>query len=293
MALATPVLRTVEQVTSSGSASAWGESPLQLLCAVEYASLAGIPLRIVPRAGAVQLDATAERLRALGLPSDVEITGPRAVPVVAPAHAVIGDAYSGRLQSVLAVRMPRRLTIVDDGSASLSLPSALEGQRALSRTGEPSTLSRHTVSRLRALDAVGDLELFSYYKLKHPAWIPNRFTWLTSRATTGQVSGAVILGSASVVDGRLSEDAYLDWVSRQPRGAQYYPHRRESARQLELVTALGVEVVETGLPIELVLAGSRGLTVSTLPSSAADTLAIVLAGTGSRILVDDVMARAA
>lgn len=290
---ATLPLRTVGRVTTVGSASAWGESPLQLLCAVEYAALAGIPLRIVPRAGAVQLAATAQRLEQLGLPVGVEITAPRAVPAISGAHAVIGDAFSGRVQSAMAVRMPRRVTIVDDGSMSLRLPSVLESGRPLSRSGSASTLARLTGSRLRALDALGDLELFSYYRLGHPAWVPNRFAWLSSRSTTGVAGGAVVLGAAAVADGLIAPAVYLDWVARQPAGARYFPHRRESAEQLAAVARLGLTVVQTGLPIELVLAGSQGLSVSTLASSAADTLRILLADTGSRILVDDRMAVAA
>lgn len=286
-------LHSVGRVTSSSRATAWVESPLQLVCAVEYAALAGIPLRIVPRAGAAQIDATAERLRQLTLPEGVEICQPRAVPAVAASHAIIGDAFSGRVQSAMAVRMPRRLTIVDDGSASLALPAALAGSRPLSRTGVATRLSRLTRARLTDIDRVGDLELFSYYRLQHPAWIPNRFAWLASRHAEGLSGGAVVLGSANVVDGLLAEGVYLRWLASQPAGARYLPHRRESRDTIEAAALLGFEVVETGLPVELALLGSRGLEVSTLPSSAADTLRILLSGSGSRISVESAMARAA
>lgn len=280
-------------MTSSSRASAWVESPLQLVCAVEYAALAGIPLRVVPRAGAAQLEATAERLRTLGLPSGVEIAQPRAVPAVAGSHAVIGDAFSGRVQSAMAVRMPRRLTIVDDGSASLRLPAALAGTTSLSRSGAATRISRLTRTRLNEIDRVGDLELFSYYRLPHPAWIPNRFSWLVSRSAAGLPAGPVVLGSAGVVDGLVAEEAYLRWLSAQPTGARYLPHRRESSSTISAAVTFGFEVVDSGLPVELSLLGSRGLEISTLPSSAADTLRIVLAGTGSRIFVEREMASAA
>ena len=65
----------------------------------------------------------------------------------------------------------------------------------------------------------------------------------------------------------------------------YLPHRRESPEQLDWVSLLpGVELVRTGLPVELVLAGSpEPLELVTLSSSATVTLEQVLAGTGSRI----------
>jgi len=269
------------------------ESPLQLLCAVEYAAHAGIPLRVVPRAGAAQLATTAEHLRGLGLPAGVQIEAPRAVPAISPAHAVIGDAFSGRVQSAMAIRMPQRLTIVDDGSMSLRLPAVLGGTREPSRDRAASTLARLAGSRLRTLSAAGALELFSYYPLAHPAATRNRFEWLSAHSGPSAFTGAVILGSAAVADGLLGEEAYLGWVARQTPGAYYLPHRREQPRLLGRVATLGFEVVETGLPVELVLAGARSLTISSLASSAVDTLRVLLADSGSRLLVDDRVAVAA
>ena len=289
----TPRLRTVGLVAGSRGAFAWVESPLQLLCAVEYASLAGIPVRIVPRAGALQLTATSERLRSLELPPGVEITEPHMLPLPSSKHWIIGDAWSGVVHSLLAVRMPQRLTVVDDGSASLRLPRALAGRSSLSRSGRPTALADLAAARLRSLDGRGALELFSYYRLDHPARIPNRFGWLSANRPEALTGGDVVLGSASVVDGLMSESRYLDWVSRQPRGATYFPHRRESLHQLEQVASLGLTVETTGLPIELVLAGGRGLRVTSLPSSAVDSLRILLAGTGSIITVDDLERAAA
>lgn len=288
-----PRLRTVGRVTVSSRASAWVESPLQLVCAVEYAALAGIPLRIVPRAGAAQLTATAERLRDLRLPSGVEIVSPRTLPPTGAAHLVVGDAYSGVVHASIAMRMPQRVTIVDDGSASLGLPSALDGARALSRDGAGSAIASLASSRIRALDAAGDLELFSYYRLDHPALIPNRFSWLSSRGATGLAGGDIVLGSAAVVDSLLSERSFIDWLAEQPTGARYLPHRREARGTIAAAALLGLDVVEQGLPVELVLLGSRDLAISTLPSSAAETLRILLAGSGSSISVDARLAMAA
>lgn len=270
------------------AAFAWVESPLQLLCAVEYASLAAVPVTIVPRAGALQLTATAARLRELGLPDGVQITEPRAVPMTSAQHWVIGDAFSGRLQTLLAVRMPQRLTIVDDGRDSLRLPAALAGRSSLSRSGATTALASIAAERLRSLDGRGALELFSYYRLDHPARIPNRFGWLGARRSPTLQTGNVVLGAAAVADGLVSEEVYLEWVARQPRDASYFPHRREEPRLLERIAALGLTVVMTGLPIELVLAGARSLTICSLPSSAVDSLRILLAGSGSTITLSTI-----
>lgn len=275
----------------SGTAFAWVESPLQLLCAVEYAAASALPVRIVPRSGATQLPATADRLRALGLPDGVEIEDPRAVPlegILLPsaAHWIIGDPWSGMAQSLLAVRAPRRLTLVDDGSMSLRLPAVLAGREPLTRSGGPTAIAELALSRLDALQRAGRLELFSYYPLDHAALLPNRFAWLGERREAGAVSGTVVLGAAAVADGLLASDDYLAWVAQQPVGSAYFPHRRESAEQLAAVARLGLVVAQTGLPIEIVLAGARNLDVRSLPSSAVDTLRILLAGSGSSVTVD-------
>ena len=271
----------------SGVSSAWVESPLQLLCAVEYAFATHTDVRIVPRAGGLQLLATAEHLRGLDLPSGVTIEAPRALPALGSGHWIIGDAFSGMARSAISLRMPHRLTIVDDGAATLDLPAVLAGRARLSRSSDTPALhaiAELATARARELDAAGSLELFSYYALDHPARIPNRFRWLRSRAAAAAVPKRIILGSASVADGLIPEGEYLDWLGGLETPASYFPHRRETASQLLRVAAIpGLAVEERGLPIELVLAGAREVTVTSLPSSAVETLRIILLGTGSSV----------
>ena len=270
-----------------GIANAWVESPLQLICAVEYAFATHTPLRIVPRAGALQLPATAARLRELDLPSGVTIEAPRPLPTLSSSHWVVGDAFSGMTRSAIAMRMPQRLTIVDDGAESLRLPSVLTGSARLSRSTDSAALqalAELATTRVRDLDSRGAVELFSYYALDHAARVPNRFRWLRSRGLSSVASRRVVLGTAAVADGRMPESQYLDWLAGLETPVTYYPHRRETEAALARIAALdGVRVESPGLPIELVLAGGRELTVTSLPSSAVETLRIVLLGSGSTI----------
>ena len=264
------------------------ESPLQLLCAVEWAFARGEGLRIVPRSGALQLPATAARLREIGLPDGVVIEGPRALPAFSSDHWIIGDAFSGMARSALALRTPRRLTVVDDGTMTLRLPSVLDASTTLSRSTDAAparALAELASSRLRHLHQAGALELFSYYALDLAARTPNRFRWLRSRGLTTVAPTRVVLGSASVVDGLLAEDDYVAQIASLAP-ASYFPHRRETLSVLQRIAAIeGVEVVDRGLPIELVLAGAREVTVVSLPSSAVETLRIILLGSGSSIEV--------
>jgi hypothetical protein len=278
-------------MVGGGIANAWVESPLQLICAVEYAFATHTPVRIVPRAGAAQLPATAARLRELDLPTGVTIEAPRALPVLGASHWIVGDAFSGMTRSAIAMRMPHRLTIVDDGAETLRLPSVLNGSARLSRSTDPlavQAIADLATTRVRELDARGALELFSYYALDHGARVPNRFRWLRSRGLTSSAPRRIVLGAAAVTDGHLTESAYLDWLRGLATPAHYFPHRRESANLLARVAEIEGLVVEApGLPIELVLAGAREVWVASLPSSAVETLRIVLLGSGSTIEVSE------
>ena len=270
----------------SGIASAWVESPLQLLCAVEWAFATGQGVRIVPRSGAAQLPATAAALRQVGLPDGVVIEGPRALPAFSSDHWIIGDAFSGMARSALALRMPHRLTVVDDGTMTLRLPAVLDASQTLSRRTDSAparAIAELASSRLRHLHQTDALELFSYYALDLAARTPNRFRWLRSRGLAVTAPPRVFLGSASVVDGLMPESAYLELV-RQHAPVSYFPHRRETLSTLQRIAAIdGIDVVDRGLPIELVLAGAREVSVVSLPSSAVETLRIILLGSGSSI----------
>ena len=274
---------------SSQIAVAWVESPLQLLCVIEYAAARQVPVRVIPRSGAVQLAATAERLREIGLPDGVTIEAPGGLPAFGGGHWIIGDAFSGVTRSALALRMPERLTIVDDGADTLRLVPVLTGQARLSRSTDTvaaRAIAELATARLRDLDDTGALELFSYYALDLPARSPNRFRWLRSRGLVSPVPSRIVLGAAAVTDGLLDEDRYLAWVAAQAPAA-YFPHRRETPSLLARVAAIeGIAIEATGLPIELVLAGARGVSVVSLPSSAVETLRIVLLGTGSSVEVE-------
>lgn len=274
-------------MSSAEEALAWVESPLQLLCTVEYAFATRSAVRIVPRAGAAQVPATAARLTELDLPPGVTIEAPRSLPALGADRWIVGDAYSGMVRSAVALRMPKRLTIVDDGAATLGLPSVLHGRTRLSRSTDSAAIKAIAdlaASHLRQLDADGALELFSYYALDHAARLPNRFRWLRSRGLVSTAPKRVVLGSASVVDGLIGADEYLDWVAGLGAPASYFPHRRETAATIGRVAELpGIAVEDRGLPVELVLAGAREITVLSLPSSAVETLRIILLGTGSTI----------
>jgi len=284
---------------------AWVESPLQLLAAAEYAASRDRAVDVALRVGP-QLAETAQRLidmRALfgivepyfGIPWGL---------LASHRSWLVGDGFSGQFQTALSTLGAREVTLLDDGMMTLPLARAVTGSRTYVRPGHAITrrravLASLTRDRLLALAARESLSFFTAFA-GHEALSSlgdhgisvdeNTFAWLRSMGTPVALPGdAVVLGAAAVTDGALSAAEYLAWVRSVSRNAPspvaYLPHRRESTDLLAAVGELpGITVIRTGIPVELALAGGRrALRIVSLPSTAAITLAGILAGTGSTV----------
>jgi hypothetical protein len=299
---------------------AWAESPLQLIAAVEYAAATGHEVTVLPRSSDSQHAATTDALEARGLPANCTIGRPqRVLPLLwflratrmrssgsgGPAW-VVGDPFSSQVRFAVAVLRPRALVIVDDGSSTLHLAGILAADGPFAREGQSEgvlkrmlgSLAKRAILRLAAL---GRLSVFTYYEPGRPELralagtgaviLTNEFGWLRSRRVpedAASIGSRIILGTALVVDGKLEVARYLRWLSAESaRGpVSYYPHRRETALTRGAAAGLhGVTVVEPHLPIELALAGrDDAVTVVSHPSSAIDTLRVLLADSGGTVV---------
>ncbi len=285
---------------------AWVESPLQLLGAAEYAARLGRPIAVVHRLTGPQMPTTMHELLERGA----------LFSSVAPYYGipwgllrdqsdwVIGDGFSGQFRMAAAVLRPRSITLLDDGDMSIRLASALLGRTGFARRdvregGLTTVLGGLARDRMLRLAHLGRLTMFSAFADDPTvAALPareirlerNDFAWLRSTARPLSLpSNRVVLGSANVADGLLTEPDHLAWL----RGVvsaghvSYLPHRRERAEQLARIAAIeGVTVVDTGIPAELALAGTvEALDIVLMRSSASTTLRAVLDGTGSTLRV--------
>ncbi|MEO8261624.1 MAG: hypothetical protein ABI566_03555 [Pseudolysinimonas sp.] len=285
------------------------ESPLQLLAAAEYAASRGRAVDVALRVGP-QLAETAQRLiemRALfgtvqpyfGIPWGM---------LASHRSWLVGDGFSGQFQTAMSTIGARTVTLLDDGMMTLPLARSLTGTRVYARPGHPTSrrrtaLASLTRDRLLALAARESLSFFTAFAGHESlgtlgahgiAVEENTFAWLRRTGTPVPLpADSVVLGSAAVTDGSLSTADYLAWVRSVTRHADstvaYLPHRREHPDLLAAVAGLPhMAVVRTGLPVELALAGGdRAMRIATLPSTAAITLACVLAGTGSTITTQE------
>lgn len=286
-------------------AVAWVESPLQLIAAAEWAARADEPIVLALRLGSAQMAATAEELMARGA-RFAECIPYYGIPwglLARHRSWAIGDGFSGQFRMAASVLRPHTIALLDDGAQTIALADALLERTGFTRPGQHESalatlLGGHARSRMLRLAGRQRLELTTAFSLgaerlnllaeRGIRVRPHALDWVRRTARPIDVPGhRVLLGSARPADGLLALSAYLSWVRTE--GAlgplAYLPHRRETAQTLDAVRRLpGVTVFETGLPVELVLAGAREpLDVLTLPSSTITTLAHILAGTGSTV----------
>lgn len=280
---------------------AWVESPLQLLGAVEFAAATGARMTVIARDTGPQMASTARELVRRGLPDGVVLAARvRDIPwSLLRVHRewLLGDALSGQARIALARLRPEHVVLVDDGAMTLRLADAFSGRAPFARPYVSENLAMRLLGRAaRSVLQCAQTTLFTYHHRALPPLAAfrraggtveaNGFGWVR-RAGSGirMPHTRVLLGTARVVDGLMRADAHLGWVRAQAVDGPvaYLPHRREI--DLDGVAKVpGVEIVQTGLPVELALAGTeRPLDVVSLQSSAVDTLRIVLAGTGSTV----------
>lgn len=304
--------------------TAWVESPLQLLGALEHAALTegerDLPLAIIPRAGDAQLERTAAAVHERGMPVATVIgIERRLLPwarFTAGGQWLVGDVFSGLVQARLARAVPERLVLVDDGAITRRLARLLVAGEPMLRpprhVGERTpglrrTLAATTTRTLRALAAEGRLDVTTYLHADDPAVHGlaalgatvrhHRFAWTRAHGFAAQhvpEDRRIVLGTAAVADGQVAPEEHRALVLGIARAGRiaYLPHRREPEWFLRaLDRERGIEVVPAPVPVELALAGTaRPLDVVSRPSSALETLQLVLEGSGSRILLADPLA---
>ncbi|OII65906.1 hypothetical protein BJP40_15115 [Streptomyces sp. CC53] len=320
---------------------AFVESPVQLLNVLEwtYARLAEPPTGApggAPRAGAhgtpptlVVLPPTdpmsrGQLRRMAGLARDEGLTVhwqeargregslPHTLRALAPLlrradHVLIGDPFSRYVQLLLSLFPPRRLTVVDDGTATMEYAERLStGERLVrwhrreSRSPRELALAPLTaLARRRLAPGRGrTVEIFTALPL---AAAPpgtevarNAFAWTRARFGPPRVTpGADLVGTSLVETGVVDADRYVGAVAALAAAhgvTRYYAHRRESTPKLHrIATETGLEVVRPELPLELVTRrGPTSRTVLSFPSTVVHTLPAALAGTGVSITVCDV-----
>ncbi|MFS0692408.1 hypothetical protein [Streptomyces nitrosporeus] len=226
--------------------------------------------------------------------------------VRAADRIVIGDPFSRYVQLLLSMARPRRVTVVDDGTATMEFTAQLaRGERLVrwhrrgSRGPREMALAPVTAVARRSFVPSGHrtVEVFTAMPVETPEGVEvtsNTFAWTRGRFGPPTVTkGADLVGTSLVETGVIDTVPYQEAVAALARAhgaTRYFAHRRESADKLHaLESATGLEIVRPDLPLELIARrGPVGHTVLSFPSTVVHTLPLALAGTGVKVAVCDI-----
>jgi hypothetical protein len=302
------------------------ESPAQLLNVIELGrsdpACAGVRIGVLaPAEGPtrMQLRAMSEVARGvghrvtwyeprLGGASVARTVGAVAAELAGVDHLVIGDPFSGVMQVIISLTRPSAVTVVDDGTATMEFARQWVTGEHLARWHQVATPShrRHiaalareqvadTVRRRMSAAAGCHLRVFSCLPLTLPKVevLHNDFAWVRSTYAPPTVKpGADLIGTSLVESGVIVAPAYLDavrqLVARYSIG-RYFPHRKESAAKLGEIARLGVQVMDSVLPLEIAARqGPIARTVVSFPSTVVHTLPLVLSDTSVEVVVCEI-----
>ncbi|MFJ9641293.1 hypothetical protein [Streptomyces sp. NPDC101178] len=221
-------------------------------------------------------------------------------------HIVIGDPFSRYVQLLLTLVRAERLTVVDDGTATMEFVTQLARGERLTRwhrkgRGGPRELLlapvTATARRRFTPTARHEVEVFTAMPVEPPPGVTvtaNTFAWTRARFGPPSVGrGADLVGTSLVETGVVDPVPYQEAVAALARthgATRYFAHRRESAEKLHaLEAATGLEIVRPDLPLELIARrGPIGHTVVSFPSTVVHTLPLALSGTGVNVAVCDI-----
>lgn len=220
---------------------------------------------------------------------------------------VIGDPFSRLVQVLLPLCRAKRLTVVDDGTATMEFTEILaRGGRLVRwhrsgrrRSPVDAAFGVFASAARRRLTPGGrrHVELFSAMPATPPAGMvlrTNRFAWTRSRFGPPSVlDGTDLIGTSLVETGVVDPGHYAAVVAELAlrHGAKrYFAHRKEAPDKLHRLAAdTGLEIVRPDLPLELVARrGPTGRQVLSFPSTVVHTLPLVLDGTGVALTVVDI-----
>lgn len=222
--------------------------------------------------------------------------GALALDVRRADRLVIGDPFSGLIQTMLPLARARSIVVVDDGTATLEFADCVARDRPLVRWRHDGPIPRRAVSAGRrfAPAAGRDRSVFTAMPgvaVAGVTTVANTYAWTRARSRPTVIAGGLdIVGASLVETGLVERAAYLgavESISRRHPAARYIAHRREDPAKVdEIIARTGMAIVRPDVPVELALRlGPVAARVVTFPSTPAHTLPIVLADTGAAVLV--------
>lgn len=213
---------------------------------------------------------------------------------------VLGDPFSGYLQTMLPMARADEVVVVDDGTATWEFTACIDAGSPLHRwrATRPSSVTRAArATRLLSPSAQRRLTMFTCLQGATPVGahrVDNGYAWTRSWQRPTVVDDWVdVLGSSMVACNLVEREAYVQAVAalvRRHGQVRFVAHRRESENVLaEIATLPGLQILRPELPAELALRhGPVARQVVAFPSTAAYTLPIVLADVDVQVTVQPI-----
>jgi len=317
----------VSRTGSSGpTALALVESPAQLMNVVELVhrtpDLTGLHIAVLaPASGPTRLQLRAMMALTrqaghhvtwyeprLGGASVARTVRALAVELSNVEQLIVGDPFSGVIQVIISISRNAEVTIVDDGTATLEFARQWVAGEQLSRWHRLATPSQRRQIASLARDQIagnvrrrlspehgGRLRLFTCMPVDLPGVevIRSDFSWVREQYPNPEVRAtADLVGTSLVESGVVQGEHYLEGVESlltRYQASRYFAHRKEAEWKLDLIARMGIEVLRTDLPLELIARrGPMGHTVVSFPSTVVHTLPVVLAGTPIEVVVAEI-----
>jgi hypothetical protein len=304
-------------MTSSSSTLALVESPVQLLHVLEWRHRhQNADVRVAVLAPRASIDRNQlSAVKAIAEKSGVQVTwlDPR-VAEGAPLRAwltlrkwtkdaeriLIGDPFSGLIQSILPTNRGAKVVVVDDGTSTIDFADLLNSREPLlrwaARPGRVARVLRRPLAggatRFFLSRPAENLQLFTVMPITAP---PNAsikhhsYEWTRQHFGPPKSEGNLtVVGSSLVETGIMLKPAYLKAVEAAVqraggRGGYYLAHRRETPEKLaEIAAKTSLTIVQAQMPLEIELRRtSVARHVVCFPSTPAYTLPLVLQDTGA------------
>jgi hypothetical protein len=220
---------------------------------------------------------------------------------------LIGDPFSGLIQSILPVRSDAKVIVVDDGTSTIDFADLLHSHKPLlrwaSRPGPVARVLRRPLAsranRFYTGRAAQNLQLFTVMPVESPpgATVKSHvYEWTRQQFGAPTMEGDLtVVGSSLVETGILKRASYLEAVRAEAskaggRAGFYLAHRRELPDKLaEIAAKTRLTIIQAQMPLEIELRRtSVARHVVCFPSTPAYTLPLVLQDTGATFEVVEI-----
>jgi hypothetical protein len=184
-------------------------------------------------------------------------------------NLVLGNLFQGYMQHLANRVKAKRIYLLDDGTDTLRVNEGRRSEKPGSSAVVRGSLLRKAKNHLRRtyldwdIKVINSVTFFTSFDLDldmRDCCVKNEYAYLRQRCKVTPVNGGVyFLGEPLVEDGYLSQDIYLDALTKivkfyAGKKFLYVPHWREAKANIKFIRAMNIDIKRFALPIEVQMA---------------------------------------